>query len=465
MTIAVDASTGRRIAQGTFLGEPKALAYLAFTEAWERFSYYGMTALLVLYMTQALLLPGHVEHIAGFSGFRAMLESFAGPLDPQALASQIYGLYTGFVYFTPVLGGWVADRWIGPRNAVALGAILMSGGHIAMAFDASFLLALLLLVVGCGLLKGNISTQVGNLYRENDGTGRTRGFAIFSFAINTGAVVGPVLCGLLAQLYGWHAGFGLAGLLMLIGLFTYLAGYRQYIASVRAAPRPTQPVPLTQGQYKVIAGLILVMALTIFQSVAYYQNSDVGMVWIDHDVNLNLWGFHVPAAWFNSIDPLASMLAVPLLLWYWRAQALRGREPGEVGKIAVGAAIACAANLLLVAGCAFLKPVPAIVPVIYDTLLGIGFLYYWPPLLALVSREAPPRVRATLMGTAFLSLAVADFLVGQIGAWYGHMTPLQFWTLQAGIAGIGAVVAMVLTRPLERLFAIGAKHPAAQATE
>lgn len=449
-----------RVAEGSFLGEPKALAYLAFTEAWERFSYYGMTALLVLYMTQALFLPGHVEHIQGFAGFRAALISIYGPMDPQALASQVYGLYTGFVYFTPVLGGWIADRWIGARNAVALGAILMSAGHIAMAFDASFLLALLLLVVGCGFLKGNIATQVGNLYREDDGAGRTRGFTIFSFAINVGAVAGPLLCGWLAQVYGWHVGFGLAGALMLIGLATYLAGYSRYVASVRAAPKPTQSVPLTRKQYQVILALILVMALTIFQSVAYYQNTDIGLVWIDRYVNLDFWGFHVPVAWFGSIDPLVSMLAVPFLLSRWRSQAARGRESGEVGKIAIGAWIACVANLLLVAGCAFMNPVPAIVPVLYDTLLGVGFLYYWPTLLALVSREAPPRIRATLMGTVYLSLALSNVLMGLLGAYYGRMTPLRFWAIEAAVAAAGGLIAMALTRPLERLFVNTAEQTA-----
>jgi POT family proton-dependent oligopeptide transporter len=454
MNTALDGSlnSGRSV-EGTFLGEPKALAYLAFTEAWERFSYYGMTALLVLYMTQSLLLPGHVEHIQGFTAFRAALEWVFGPMSPVGLASQIYGLYTGFVYFTPVLGGWIADRWIGPRNAVAMGAVLMSAGHIAMAFDVSFLLALLLLVVGCGLLKGNISTQVGNLYRENDGAGRTRGFAIFSFAINVGAVIGPILCGLLAQLYGWHLGFGLAGVLMLIALFTYLSGYSKYIASMRVAPAPQEPVPLNRAQYQVIVALILVMALTIFQSVAYYQNSDVAMIWIDREVNLNLLGFHIPVAWFNSIDPFVSMLAVPVLLPFWRSQAAHGREPGEVGKIAIGAWMACAANLLLVLGCAFLHPVPAIVPVLYDVLLGVAFLYYWPTLLALVSREAPARVRATLMGTVFLSLALANVLLGWVGSFYSRMTALQFWALEAAVAAVGGVLAMILMRPLERVFA------------
>src|SRR5256714_11968984 len=141
----------------TFLGHPKGLFYLAFTEGWERFSFYGMTALVVLYMVNRLLLPGHVERIGGFASFRATVESVAGPLSTQALASQIFGLYSGFVYFTPLLGGIIADRWIGQRNAVVIGALSMSAGHVAMTFDQSFLVALLLLVIGSGFLEGNIS--------------------------------------------------------------------------------------------------------------------------------------------------------------------------------------------------------------------------------------------------------------------------------------------------------------------
>src|SRR5471032_2725846 len=147
MTIASNAVPRRPASSsGTFFGEPRALGYLAFTEAWERFSYYGMTAILVLYMSEALFMPGHVEHIAGFATFRAGLEAIFGPMSTLALASQIYGIYTAFIYFTPVFGGYIADRWLGRRNAVVIGAVLMSGGHIAMAFDGSFLLALVLLI-------------------------------------------------------------------------------------------------------------------------------------------------------------------------------------------------------------------------------------------------------------------------------------------------------------------------------
>src|SRR5947209_1075249 len=154
MSAAQDVSGALPVERRTFFGEPIGLAYLAFTEAWERFSYYGMTALLVLYMSQALFLPGHAEHVAGFAAFRAGLEAVFGKMSTLALASQVFGLYTGFVYFTPVFGGLVADRFLGRRRAVMLGAVLMSGGQIAMAFDASFLIALALLITGCGLLKG-----------------------------------------------------------------------------------------------------------------------------------------------------------------------------------------------------------------------------------------------------------------------------------------------------------------------
>jgi POT family proton-dependent oligopeptide transporter len=203
-------------------GHPKGLFFLAFTETWERFSFYGMTALVVLYMVDQLFLPGHVEHIAGFAGFRAAIETVVGPLSPQAPASQIYGLYAGFVYFTPLLGGLIADRWIGQRNAVVTGALLMCAGHFAMAFDQSFLVALALLVTGSGFLKGNISAQVGALYPPDEEARRARGFVIFSTGINVGAVCGPLLCGALAQLFGWHYGFGAAGLFMLAGLATDL---------------------------------------------------------------------------------------------------------------------------------------------------------------------------------------------------------------------------------------------------
>ncbi|HUJ48022.1 MAG TPA: peptide MFS transporter [Rhizomicrobium sp.] len=435
----------------TFFGEPIGLAYLSFTEAWERFSYYGMTALLVLYMSQWLFLPGRVEHVAGFTAFRAGVESIFGKMSTLALASLVYGLYTGFVYFTPVFGGWIADRFIGRRRAVTTGAILMSIGQISMAFDASFLMALALLVIGCGLLKGNISVQVGALYTADDHAGRTRGFSIYSMGINFGATVGPLLCGLLAQVYGWHAGFALSGGLMLLGLVTYIAGYRTLTETTPAQNRAQPDVKLTRGDWIVVAALIGVMLLTIFQSIAYYQNSNIALIWINEHVDLNFFGFRVPTAWFNSIDPLVSIVSVPFLIALWKWQSRHGGEPAEIGKIGMGAIIAAAANLCLAAGSAFFTRVPVILPILYDVLLGVAFLYYWPTLLALVSRAAPPAIKSTMMGVAFLTLFLSNFTIGWIGGLYEHMSPAAFWTMHAAVAACGAVLAFLLAKPLGRV--------------
>ena len=454
MAIAAEADEGLALGSArTFFGEPRALAYLAFTEAWERFSYYGMTALLVLYMSQALFTPAHIGHIAGFAAFRTGLESVFGKMSTLALASQTYGLYTGFVYFTPLIGGWIADRLVGRRNAVVAGALLMSGGHIAMAFDASFLLALFLLITGCGLLKGNISTQVGQLYAENDAAGRTRGFSIFSMAINIGAVSGPLTCGLLAQLYGWHVGFAVAGLLMLLALATYLAGYPLLNESARGTATREPAALLTAQQKRGIGALLIVMLITIPHSIAFYQNSNIGLVWVNAHVNRVVGGFVLPTAWFGSAaDSFISIVCVPFLFALWRWQARHGGEPGEIAKIGIGAALAVVANLVL-AGAALLPGrVSPLFPVLYEAILGVAFIWQWPTLLALVSRIAPQQLKSTLMGAAFLTLFASNMTIGRIGGFYEHMTASEFWTMNAAIAATGAVLAFFVRGPLGRLF-------------
>jgi POT family proton-dependent oligopeptide transporter len=436
---------------GGFFGHPKGLAFLAFTEAWERFSYYGMSALLVLYMVNQLLLPGHVEHVAGFTAFRAMIEGTFGPLSTQALASQIFGLYSGFVYFTPVIGGWLGDR-IGQRSAVVIGGLSMSGGHLAMAFDQSFLLALLLLIIGSGLLKGNISAQVGALYPVEDEERRTRGFAIFSTGINFGAVAGPLLCGLLGERYGWHIGFGAAALFMLGGVATYLSGYRYLPARVER--KTFAAVVMTADDRRIAAALLGVMVITIFPHIAYYQLANVLPVWLEQHADMSAGPFHVPIPWFQSIDPLFSILCLPLLfsLWGWQGRG-SGSEPSELRKIGAGAFICGGANLILVAAIAAYgtDKVPWMWPFLFCAVQGIGFMYFWPPFLALVSRAAPPKINATMMGGAFLVLFVANNLIGWIGTFYDQLGPLAFWTLHAAIGATGGVLAFVYSRTFGRV--------------
>ena len=198
----------------SFIGHPRGLGYIAFTEAWERFSYYGMQALLVLYMVNRLLHPGHIEHIAGFGPFRHLIESFRGPLSVQALASTIFGLYTGLVYLTPIAGGFIADRILGRTRTITIGALLMSAGHFLMAFDVTFLLALTCLLTGVGCFKGNLASQVGALYPIGDNR-RADAFQIYYLFINGGVIAAPLIAGTLGEKVGWHYGFGAAGVGML----------------------------------------------------------------------------------------------------------------------------------------------------------------------------------------------------------------------------------------------------------
>ena len=440
--------------RSALFGHPPGLYYLAFTEAWERFSYYGMTALLALYMVGQLLQPGHAEHVLGLGALRSLFE-LRGPVGDQAFASLIFGWYSGLVYFTPVLGGLLADRLLGTRATVILGALLMSAGHIAMAFDASFLIALALLITGSGCLKGNISAQVGQLYPAAAESLRTQGYTIFSAGINFGAVAGPLVCGGVARFYGWHAGFGCAGALMIIALLTYLAGQR-YLPGGRSRTERIQYPPLTREEGKRTLLLIVAILLTVLPNIAYPMIWNIGIIWIHQHASLATPLGGVPPSWFNSVDAFFSIIAVPPLVALWRWQAKRRREPGDVAKIGIGAALTGASALFMVAGA--LSPGADGRAAVYWPLacfagMGIAFLYYWPVLLALISQAAPPKVNATLMGSAFLSLFIGNVTMGWVGSFYAQMTPTAFWALDAAIGFAGGLIVLAIGRPLSRALA------------
>src|SRR6516164_8487385 len=220
-------------ASNDVFGHPFGLAVLFATETWERFSYFGNAALVVLYMVKYLFDPARVETVIGFAAVKAALEFLFGQLDPQPLASQLFGFYTGLAYFMPIVGGLIADRWLGQRRTVIIGGVLMAIGHFMMAFEALFLIALLFLILGIGAFKPNISTQVGALYSPADHR-RDRAYSIFYIGINIGAFLAPLICGALAVGYGWHYGFGAAGVGMLISLAIYLYGRRTLPADARS---------------------------------------------------------------------------------------------------------------------------------------------------------------------------------------------------------------------------------------
>ena len=440
---------------GTTFGHPTGLAYLAFTEMWERFSYYGMTALLTLYMVKQLLLPGHAENVLGLDGLRHLFE-FRGPMSDLAFASLVYGWYGGLVYFTPILGGLLADRLLGAKRTVILGALLMSAGHMAMSFDASFLIALMLLILGSGCLKGNISAQVGTLYPQAEESLRERGFTIFSTGINIGSVIGPLATVTVAQVYGWHAGFALAAALMLVALAIYLAGQRHLPEQRLARAKASTKTRLTAAEKSRTWALIAVIALVIPVNITYPMIWSIGIVWIDQHVGLATAFGAVPAGWFNSLDSFSSIIVAAPLVALWANQAKRNAEPASLTKIAIGSLLMGASILVLSAGS--LLPGPDGKVSVWWAIsgyfgAGVAFMWFWPVTLSTVSALAPPQVRSTLMGGSFIALFLGTVIMGWVGSFYDQMTPASFWVLDAAIAIVGALLIMLARRPLERMLA------------
>src|SRR5262245_35249196 len=264
------------------LGHPRGLAVLFATELWERFSYFGNAALVVLYMVKYLLEPGRIETVIGFAAVKAALEFLFGRLEPQPLASQLFGFYTGLAYFTPILGGLIADRLLGQRRTVFIGGVLMAIGHFLMAFEAMFLAALLMLILGIGAFKPNISTQVGALYAPDDHR-RDRAYSIFYVGINIGAFLAPLVCGTLAAAFGWHYGFAAAGVGMLVSLGIYAYGQRDLPADegARAVASRGERTPLAYGERRALLALIGVCALVTLFWATFDQQSNTVLLWAE----------------------------------------------------------------------------------------------------------------------------------------------------------------------------------------
>ena len=450
MTVAIEsASTGGSAAvTAEFLGHPRGLAYIAFTEAWERFSFYGMQALLMLYMTGHLLQAGTVGNVAGFAGLRFVLEGISGPLSPQALASSIFGLYVGLVYFTPVVGGLVGDRLLGRKRAVLSGAGLMAAGHFLLAFEAAFLPGLLTLIVGSGLLKGNLAAQVGNLYSRDDRR-RDSAYTVYVTAINVGAFIAPLVCGTLGELYSWHYGFGVAGIGMLIGIGIYLSGARYLPREQLARDRQKGP-SLQRGDGRVLVSLVVVLLITALFWTAQAQVWNVYPLWLRDFVDRGVNGLTVPVTWFQSLDSLTVLLAAPLIMLLWRAQGRRATEPDDLSKIALGCGFWSGAYLLLVVGqlSAHHGQVALAWPVAFHVLTALGYLYGAPVALALVTRAAPAAVNGMMAGSYYLGIFVGGILSGRLARLYEPLQPAAFWGLHMLLVGSGALLLLVLRRPL-----------------
>jgi proton-dependent oligopeptide transporter, POT family len=451
VTISPAAAASREL-----FGHPRGLAFLFATEMWERFSYYGMRALLTLYMVKYLFLPGRADQVIGYEWLKSAHESLVGPLGVQPFASYVYGDYTALVYLTPILGGLLADWVLGQRRTVLLGASLMAVGHFMMASERLMLLALLVLILGSGAFKPNISTQVGALYPPGDPR-RDRAFSIFYVGINVGAFLSPLVCGALAVAFGWHYGFAAAGIGMLIGLATYLAAAPllppDSLDSWRGEPR----APLSREERRRLAAIaILFVPVTLFWAT-YEQQGNTIALWAEdytnRTVDLGFWRGDIPAEWFQSVNPFMIFAFTPFVVALWAWQARRGREPSTVIKMAIGCFGAALANLVLVAAAAVTgaqgnASVSWLWLAGYFVIITLGELYLSPIGLSLVTKVAPARYLSMTMGVWLATNFAGNFIAGWLGSFWSSMDKRDFFLMLAAIAAAAAVVIILCNRPL-----------------
>ncbi len=441
-------------ADTSFFGHPRGLAYLAFTQVWERFSFYGMQALLGLYMVNQLLLPGHVENVLGFEGFRALLEAVFGPMTRLALSAQIFGLYVAGTYLTPLIGAWLGDRVLGQRRAVVFGLLLMAAGHLLMAAETTFLLALLCLVTGAGCLKGNMYAQVGNLYSPGDAR-CGRAFSVFLIALNIGAFFAPLVCGTLGELYGWHYGFGVAAIDMFIGLGIYLAGGKYLPPDRQKHVARTDTAPVGDGGWRSVLAILLLVLVTIPVNIASFQAYDVLIIWASTHVDRNFFGLTFPTTWLLTFDGLMTIVGVGICIPVWRWLAARQREPDTFNKMVVSASMVAGAYALLAISCwtAGTALVPLVMVLAFFTLLDFSYGWYDPPANSFVSRFAPASLVTTMMSVMLMSVGIANVTLGWLGRFYEPLGPARFWAMHAAIAGSGLLLALVLRPVAARLLA------------
>lgn len=480
-------------ADTSFFGHPRGLATLFFTEFWERFSYYGMRALLILFMTAGIA--------SGGLGYDA------------AKAGAIYGLYTASVYLLALPGGWVADRLLGQRRSVLLGGVLIACGHFSMAIDSvqTFFLGLVLIVLGTGLLKPNISTMVAELYPEG-GSRRDAGFSIFYMGINLGAFVAPLVCGYLGQRVNWHVGFAVAGIGMLFGLVQYVLGGKHLgtagvepnaatspaerakvrnvllaavgllaivVALVWAGTISINAEAIAKVTGYVIGGLVAVYFLYQFISGGYdaterkrilaifllFLFSSVfwsGFEQAGSSLNLfaqertdpNGFGFNVPASVLQAVNPLLIILCAPLFAWLWIRLAKSKIEPSAPAKFALGL-ILLSGGFFVMIGAAKASADGVLVSPLWLCLTYLfhtcGELCLSPVGLSTVTKLAPQRIVGQMMGIWFMSISLGNLIAGLVAGGFESLPLPELFGSVAINCVIAGVVLALLIRPIRRL--------------
>ncbi len=494
---------------GTWLGHPRGLFVLFLTEMWERMSYYGMRSLLALYMINFLFVKPEVgREVLGFNFVAGVYEKlFHTTWAAQPLQSWLYGLYTGLVYLTPLFGGLLADRLIGRRKSVIIGGVLMAAGQFLLMAPALFFPGLLLLILGNGFFKPNISTQVGGLYPPGDRR-RDSAFSIFYVGINVGAFLAPLVCGTLGQKVGWHWGFGAAGAGMVLGLIFYVMNQKL----LPVEPPPTQSatapiggiigylvgIPLGIGALlfvmtlptwvsgtlggilalasimwivrlpgderpRVIAIVVACIIVAAFWAV-YEQQGNTMQLWADQNTHWpTIFGFTIPSTWYQAFNPFMIWFFTPALTALWAWQAKRKQEPTSLTKMAMGSVILGLGFIVMILASAGMAPDAkrSILWLVGSTaVFTVGELYLSPIGLSFVTKVSPARIVSMMMGVWFLANFIGNYMTGWLGTFYTRIPKNQFFLMLTGIAVIAGLVLFVMSRPMEKVVAAHDSHQA-----
>ena len=410
-----------------WFGQPPGLTILFLTEMWMQFSFFGMRTLLVYYMLKELLIP-------------------------QDRSSLIYGGYAAAVYFTPIFGGVISDRWLGRRNAVVIGGVLMAAGHFMMIFPALFFPALAAIALGNGFFLPSLSSQIRFLYDDNDPR-LASAYNVYYVGINLGAFLAPFVCGTLGEVYGWHWGFAAAGVGMVIGLLTYLAGGR-WLPPDRRATATTGRAPLGREDRQRLVLLIGVMAVVIIFRGAYEQNGNTIALWTDAGVDRHVaGGWQIPLTWFQSLNPLIIFIGTPPLVAYWTRLGRRGREPTSVAKMATGALITALAYALVAVVCFLAGPHARsswIWLTVFFVVMTVGELFILPVGLGLFGRLAPRGFEATAIAIWFFAGFVGNLLAGWLGLFWSRLSEPAFFALIAVVAVVATLGLLPFVSPTAR---------------
>ena len=434
--------------------QPRGLYLLAGVEMWERFSYYGMRAFLILFLV-------NTSHGFGWS---------------KRDAGLLYGSYTGLVYLTGIFGGYISDRWLGTHRAIIVGSTLIAAGHFSLAAPGkvTFFLGLLLIILGTGFHKPIISTMVGQLYRQGDAR-RDGAFTIFYMGINVGAFIGPLICGYLAQSerFGWHWGFASAGVGMVIGTATYLVYKRRLLGSIGdvapakqrlGAEAAAAPRGLGREDSHGIAAIVILAVFNIFFWCAYEQAGSSMNFFAEERTNRWLFGHEIPTAWFQSINSAVIILCAPLFAALWTRLGRRGREPSTAIKFVWALVLVSLGFVFLVVAARLSDGGHKVSPlwlVAAITLHTWGELCLSPVGLSMVTRLAPARLASFLMGFWWFSFFLSDFTAGLIASTVESIEKGEVFHLLGGQADfflifvivplVGAGLLLSLTPLLKRL--------------